>query len=235
MWRETLNQGVDVLTQFDSVKVNIEKIDMCHNRAAVCSPVQQNGFVSIFWKTKFTGLFEICKCNGNKKQGRGVCHVISDENILFQFLSLVLAESPLLLRMLHDLLLHVESFTTPYGIHVLEGLVFRVCFLTKVQIFFLRGGNPVRITTDCLQYRTDEGNSNMSDQTLVSRSSAECVQRAFDDATVLKEAQFSLRQCLNAILSSTIQSNNHRLNKSIWIKASLTKKMRKTKIVRLKI
>lgn len=83
------------------------------------------------------------------------------EIFLFDLVLLILAESSLLLSMLHYLLFHVESFATAHSIHVLEGLVFRVRFLTKVQIFFLCGGNPVRITTDCLQYRADRQNSHV--------------------------------------------------------------------------
>lgn len=92
------------------------------------------------------------------KQWKRCFSLMSFQMKIFHFISLVLAESSLLLRVLHYLLLHVESFATPHGIHVLEGLVFRVCFLTKVQIFFLRGGNPVRIATDCLQDRPDKWN-----------------------------------------------------------------------------
>lgn len=88
------------------------------------------------------------------------CHFKWKYFYLIWFL-LILAESSLLLSMLHYLLFHVESFATAHSIHVLEGLVFRVRFLTKVQIFFLRGGNPVRITTDCLQYRADRQNSHV--------------------------------------------------------------------------
>lgn len=65
----------------------------------------------------------------------------------------VLAQRPLLLGVLHDLLLHVEAFTAADTVHVLERLVLRVRLLTKVQVFFFCGGNPVGITADHLAHR----------------------------------------------------------------------------------
>lgn len=64
---------------------------------------------------------------------------------------LVLAQRPLLLRVLHQFLLHVEAFTAPNAVHVLERLVLRVRLLTKVQVFFFCGGNPVGIAADHLE------------------------------------------------------------------------------------
>lgn len=112
------------------------------------------GCLFVFLSTKISGSFQR-HFRTKKTRKTCVCHIISNGNLLFDLLSLVLAESSLLLGVLHYLLFHVESFATAHSIHVLEGLVFRVCFLAKVQIFFLRGGNPVRITTDCLQYKPD--------------------------------------------------------------------------------
>lgn len=73
--------------------------------------------------------------------------------LLMPFDLFVLAQRPLLLSVLHDLLLHVEAFTAADAVHVLERLVLRVCFLTKVQVFFFCGGNPVGITADHLAQR----------------------------------------------------------------------------------
>lgn len=82
-----------------------------------------------------------------------VCHIQIWKFLrISRFISLlVLAQSSLLLSMLYYLLLHVEAFPTADSIHVFEGLVFWICFLAKVQVFFLCGGHPVRITTDGLQ------------------------------------------------------------------------------------
>ncbi len=44
----------------------------------------------------------------------------------------VLAESSLFFRMLYDLLLHVEAFASANGVHVLQSLIGRVCFFSKV-------------------------------------------------------------------------------------------------------
>lgn len=68
-------------------------------------------------------------------------------------LLLVLAQCPLFLSMLHYLLLHVEAFATAHAVRVFQSLVLRVCFLTKVQVFFFCGGNPVGITADHLMHR----------------------------------------------------------------------------------
>lgn len=52
--------------------------------------------------------------------------------VLPLFYLFVLAQCPLFLSMLHDLLLHVEAFAPAHAVHVFQSLVFRVCFLTKV-------------------------------------------------------------------------------------------------------
>lgn len=65
----------------------------------------------------------------------------------------VLAERPLFLGVLHYLLLHVQPFAAADGVHVFQGLVFRVGLLAEVQVFFLGGGNPVRIAADHLGHR----------------------------------------------------------------------------------
>lgn len=72
----------------------------------------------------------------------------------------VLAQSSLLLCVLYCLLLHVEAFAATDSVHVFEGLICRVRFLTKVQIFFLCGGNPVWITADRLGHRQEERDRN---------------------------------------------------------------------------
>lgn len=74
---------------------------------------------------------------------------------------LVLAECSLFLCVLHYLLLHVEAFAAADSIHVFEGLVGGVGFLSKVQIFFLSGGNPVWITGDDLGHKEEERNRNV--------------------------------------------------------------------------
>lgn len=80
---------------------------------------------------------------------------------LWLFSSLfVLAQSSLLLCVLYCLLLHVEAFAATDSVHVFEGLICGVRFLTKVQIFFLCGGNPVRITADRLGHRQEERDRN---------------------------------------------------------------------------
>ena len=66
---------------------------------------------------------------------------------------LVLAQSSLLLCVLHGLLLHVEALAAAHSVGVLQGLVSRVCFLPEVQVLFFCGGNPVRIAADHLRHR----------------------------------------------------------------------------------
>lgn len=70
--------------------------------------------------------------------------------VLKDFYLFVLAQCPLFLSMLHYLLLHIEAFAAAHTVHVFQSLVFRVCFLTKVQVFLFCGGNPVGITADHL-------------------------------------------------------------------------------------
>lgn len=76
----------------------------------------------------------------------------------------VLAERPLLLGVLHYLLLHVQPFAAADAVHVFQGLVFRVGLLAEVQVFFLGGGNPVRVAADHLGHRrrTQTGSASQS-------------------------------------------------------------------------
>ena len=52
--------------------------------------------------------------------------------------------------MFHYLLLYIEPLPLPHGVHVLAGLVFRICLFPKVQILLLGGGDPERISGDDL-------------------------------------------------------------------------------------
>ena len=76
-----------------------------------------------------------------------------EAGVLWAFYLFVLAQCPLLLSMLHYLLLHVEAFAAAHAVHVFQSQIFRVRFLTEVQVFFFCGGNPVRITADHLIHR----------------------------------------------------------------------------------
>lgn len=65
--------------------------------------------------------------------------------------SFVLAESPLFLSVFDDLLLHVKPFALPNAVHVLQCLIGRICFFSKVEIFFFSSGHPERIAGDDLR------------------------------------------------------------------------------------
>lgn len=80
--------------------------------------------------------------------------------VLRAFNLFVLAQCPLFLSVLHYLLLHVEAFATAHTVHIFQSLVFIVCFLTKVQVFFFCCGNPVRIAADHLMHRGDSQKDN---------------------------------------------------------------------------
>lgn len=64
---------------------------------------------------------------------------------------LISTESSLLLSMLHNFLIYIKSLPLSHCIHVLAGLVLRICLLPKVQIFLLRGWDPERITWNDLE------------------------------------------------------------------------------------
>lgn len=72
------------------------------------------------------------------------------------FLSLVFAQSPLLLCVLHDLLLHIQAFAAADGVHVFQRLVRGVGLLPKVQVLLFCGGHPVRVAADHLPVAEDE-------------------------------------------------------------------------------
>lgn len=69
---------------------------------------------------------------------------------------LVFAERPLLLRVLHNLLLHVEPLSLPHRIHVLPGLVLGVCLFPKMQVLLLCGGHPEGVTGNDLVKEGDK-------------------------------------------------------------------------------
>lgn len=48
--------------------------------------------------------------------------------------------------MFHDLFFHIEALPLPHGIHVLSGLVLRICLLPKVQVLLLGGWHPEWVT-----------------------------------------------------------------------------------------
>lgn len=61
--------------------------------------------------------------------------------------------------MLHKFFFHIEPLSLSHCIHVLAGLVLRVCLLPKVQIFLLSGGDPEWVTGNDLQKETNKKTS----------------------------------------------------------------------------
>lgn len=69
---------------------------------------------------------------------------------------LISAQSSLLLSVLHDFFFHIQSLSLSHCIHVLAGLVLRVCLLPKVQILLLSRRDPERVTWNDLQKETNK-------------------------------------------------------------------------------